>query len=190
MARPVAIDTDFLLHLAETQGEKEKICGLIRAFFQGLEVEPEYHELLFRHELPRENPVVLKLFQERALTIRALADIVTNRHAAGGRYYERVVKELYHEMTGEDYPCDVFEGWVRKRSLGEVHCVAMCFFLGYDCLLSDDRDAGQLQRITDSKLSFPVRIYSRRACRDYLQEHGDKHSIPAGDLKRLCHIRT
>lgn len=188
MPRPAAIDNDFLDHLAETDGPRDEVCRLIRAFFQGLDIVPELHELICRYELPRENPVILRLIQEKTVAIRPLADILTSR-SGGGRYYEMLVRNLYKEMEGTDYPCDVFEEWRRQQSLGEVHCVVMCIFLGYACFLSDDGGAKNLQFIVKNKMTQDIPIYSRADCREQLRGTPGC-GLTSNELKRLCHEKV
>lgn len=185
MPRPAAIDNDFLGHLADTRGQEAEVCGMIRRFFQGLDYAPELHELICRHETPRDHPVILRLLREKVVEIRPLRDILTSR-PGGGRYYEMLVRNLYKEMKGADYPCDVFEEWIRHQSLGEVHCVAMCFLLNYICVLSDDGDAKDLRQIMSDKTARDVPIYSRADCRERLRA-APGCGLTSNELKRLCH---
>lgn len=189
MPKPAAIDNDFLNHLVETTGSQEEICSLIQDFFQGLDLSPELHQFIWQHETDQNNPVIRQLLVDKVVALQTLSNILTTR-PDGGRYYELLVRTVYREMTGREYPCDVYHGWVKSQSLGEVHCAVTCLFLNYVCLLSDDKEAKNLKTIMKHKASRPVTILNRTDCRNYLQENPDCHNLSSNDLHRLCHIRT
>lgn len=189
MPRPAAIDNDFLSHLVETSGSQKEICSLIRDFFQGLDLSPELHQLIWQYETDQKNPIIRQLLVEKVMAFRALPDILTTR-PEGGRYYEFLVRNVYREMTGREYPCDVYTEWRKFQSLGEVHCAVTCLFLNYVGLLSDDKEAKSLKTIMKHKAGRPVQILNRTDCRNYLQGHPDCHNLSSNDLHRLCHIRT
>lgn len=189
MPKPAAIDNDFLSHLVETSGSREEICSLIRDFFQDLDFSPELHQLIWQHETEQDNPVIRQLLIDRTVVLRTLSDILTAR-PGGGRYYEFLVRAVYRDMTGLDYPCDVYEEWRSSQSLGEVHCVVACLFLNYACLLSDDKRAKNLKTIMRHKAGRPVEILNRADCQNRIQENPGRHNLSSNALHRLCHVHT
>lgn len=189
MPQPVAIDTDFLNHLAETNGEQGHICALIMEFFQSLNVVPQMHELLWQYEVEQTNPVICQLIENQTIQIRPIVQTLKN-DPTKKRYYDMLVRSIYRELYGEEYPCDVFNEWRHKKSLGEIHSVVMCMFLNYMCLLSDDKGAKDLKIVIQKKVNYSISICSRADCRNCLQQSQDKCTLKSSDLRRLCHVRS
>ena len=193
MFQKVAIDNDFLQHLAGTHGDAEAVRDMIRRFFQDLEYEPLLHELVYRHEvILKSHPVIERLLAEKDVRIAPLfpatepdAEEPILPSDAEKVWYEYLVEEIYKNFMGESYPCDVCSGWKAGKSLGEVHCVVMCFSMNLPCLLSDDKGAKALRNIADSMLGKKVSIFSRQDCQTCLQ--GKLHNLKRGELRRLCH---
>ncbi len=189
MPKPAAIDNDFLNHLVQTRGEQNHVCALIQEFFRSLDLEPFLHRLIWQYETDKTNPVIRQLLSEKIVIPCALDDILMANGSARGRYYEMLVQEIYRELHGENYPCDVFQEWKYQKSLGEVHCIVMCMFLNCVCLLSDDKDAKDLRGVLERKTGCSIPICSRTDCRKYLQEHSRNCTLQSDDLRRLCHTR-
>ena len=188
MPIPAAIDNDFLTHFAGTNGERDQVCALIQDFFQSLNVTPQMHELVWQREVRQDDPVIRQLIANQTVQIQTIVQKLQG-NPQKARYYEMLVKSVYRELYGEEYPCDVFTQWKYQQSLGEIHSIIMCMFLNYVCLLSDDKAARKLQWVMKSKAGRDIPIYSREDCRKYLQEHPDQCTLAAKDLRHLCHVR-
>ena len=192
MTRPVSIDYDFLNHLVEIKNHKDPY-NLILLFFKALEVAPEMHPLVHEREArPYMGKLALCLFDSGIISVPELSAIWRSQ-PGGQRYYEIMVRKVYKDFMGEEYPCPrVCIDWKTQSSLGEVHTVVMCAFLKQDCFLSDDKRAARdLGKIVRKILMEPVNILNRVDCCNYLkQEKRGQHNLTGVELNQLGHKLT
>lgn len=191
MTDKVAIDNDFLSHLVDIQ-QVSDLFTLITRFFNAIGVSPEMHPLVFTNEAkPNQKEISIKLFSENVIGILDFDSICCD--PSKKKYYEMQIRQVYHDFTGEIYPCNnVCEQWKTRKSLGEVHTVVLCVFLGCDCFLSDDKDASKkLGRIINKLMSKPIEVKNRQDCCDYIKNcRKDLHDLKSNELSKLGHRRT
>lgn len=190
---PVAIDNDFLNHLLGIKNHTD-LEQLIKRFFAALQVRVSMHRMVYDHEaIVINNPLRDILVADSTIAIVELESI-WNGIPSKKTYYEMIIKEIYKDFTGIEYPCrNVFEDWKAHCSLGEVHTVVMCALLTWDCFLSDDKEAAsKLQAIAIRKLNWTVNIYSREKCCAYLKELSieERQGLNSNELKKLSHASS
>ena len=180
-----AIDSDFLSHLVDINDTGDAYDLIVR-FFGELDFTVVMHPLVRKYEInPNKSTLEDKLFSEGVITVPELADIWSNK-PGGKRFYEIMVKEMYTRFTGQQYPCtDVCSEWKKQDDLGEIHTAAMCVFMGYGYLLSDDKSVvkklgGVISRVTQAS----VQILNRDLCCDILKSRG---LMKSNERNRLCH---
>ena len=192
MPERAAIDNDFLNHLLGIKTEPD-LVNLIKRFFRALQVSVFMHPLVFDHEASIiNNKTRNELLADNTITVMPLENIWEN--TPGGReYYSMMVKGIYRDFTGKDYPCeDMFGQWLAMQSLGEVHTVVACAFVLCECFLSDDRGAADLlQGIVLRRLNRPINIYNRQNRCDYLRtlDISEREGLNSNELKKLAHSR-
>lgn len=113
-AKEVAIDNDFLNHLLEINSHKYKgdTTELIRRFFAALNVAPIMHPMVYTHEA-KVVPNAMRdvLFNDGTLSVKELQTILDARKG-GANYYTMMVKNIYKDFKGVNYPCsDMFQHW-------------------------------------------------------------------------------
>lgn len=178
------LDTDFLNHITEIRKHPD-LYTLVCNFFTVLDVAPSMHSLVYEKEVLTQNEIKKRLFNEGVIGIQSMESIWKSK-PGGKRYYEMMVRQLYRESTGQDYPCaDVCKHWKARQSLGEIHTLVMCAFLGWTCLLSDDKGAKTAAEIAKSILAT-VEVKSRKDCYELLQAQPTLPFTPK-ELKRLTH---
>lgn len=190
---PVAIDNDFLNHLLGIKNHTD-LEHLIKRFFVALQVRVSMHRMVYDHEaIVLKNSLRDSLIADSTISIVEL-DSIWNGISSKKKYYEIIVKEIYKDFTGIEYPCNnFFNDWKAQSSLGEVHTVVMCALLTWDCFLSDDKQAAsKLQVIASRKLNWPVNIYSRANCCAYLKDLSleERQGLNSNDLKKLSHTSS
>lgn len=189
MAARTAIDCDFLGHLTDIQRYPD-VCDLITRFFSALDIEPVVHPFVYDREMtPALNQAGRDLFQKEVIRRVEPAELWEGSDDQRN-YYETMVKQLYKDFTGREYPCEMYTQWRAKQSLGEVHTAVMCAFLecGYFC--SDDKEAGEtLSRLLQNRMAFPVEILNRDACCESLKGKTpeERCGLTGDDLKKLSH---
>lgn len=183
------VDTDFLNHLVEIRKPPDYVHTLICDFFDALRVRPVIHPLLFKYEVPSGQVSISKLFSEKIFEVVPFVEFLGNVNDPRRRYYAMQIAEIYKEFKGCSCPVsDVFCHWEKKASLGEVHCVVMCFFLNCPLFLSDDKDAQRLSAILKRKTQYPIVIYNRQDAGETLKAHGC--SFGHTQLNLLTHFRS
>lgn len=191
MTNNVAIDNDFLSHLVEIKGRTELFEFIVR-FFIAMGISPEMHPLVHAKEVtPNQSALALRLFSEKVISISDFDSIKNN--PTKKTYYEMQVKQVYYDFMGTEYPCkDVCEDWQSRKSLGEVHKVVFCATVGYDCFLSDDKDAAKkLGEIILNRMSKPVEVKNRQDCHEYIKNHRQgQHNLNREDLRVIAHKHT
>lgn len=189
MPGKAAIDNDFLNHLLEIKNHPD-LPDLIRRFFIALDVSVFMHPFVYKCEaIVITNKVRDILVEDRTISIPELSDIWDNKDG-GKMYYEMMVRGIYKDFTGNEYPCNnMFEQWVARQSLGEVHTVVACAFVMSDCFLSDDRGASELQTIVFNRFNRPVHVYNRHDRCDYLRSIAlpKNQGLTSKELKMISH---
>ena len=173
MPKTAVIDNDFLNNLIDLRNHNDAY-DIIVQFFAALDYKIVMHPLVFKHEKnPIYYPLMDRLFNEKVITVPELSELWSN--ISGGKtFYELMVKKVYSEFTGKQYPChDVCGDWKKQDSLGEVHSVVMCIYMDCECFLSDDGEAVKyLGNATESATQKAVLIYDRQKCCDILKASG------------------
>lgn len=190
MPKAVAIDNDFINHLLEIKSHPD-VISLISNFFLDLDVQPYMHQFVYEKEyLICKNEIKNKVFENNIVSV-ALIEMFLSKPERK-TYYEILVRTIYRGFMGEEYPCeDVLSEWKAQHSLGEVHTVAMCELMGWDCFLSDDNGvASELSQVISEKLTTPICIYNRQLCCKQIKEKKSKGLIcklSSPDLKKINH---
>ena len=173
-----AVDTDFILHLVETEGISD-INAAVSLLFEELNIIPLMHELVYDNELNCHGSTLgvsqvkaLELFSLGLIHVKPLNDII--RAPGAEAYYKILFEEIYYKFSGSTLPSiDLFSEWVTTSSLGEVHSVVMCFFIGCGIFLSDDRKARSLKTyLINGTAGFEISIYSRQMACERAKEIG------------------
>lgn len=189
MTKPAFIDTDFLNHLVESRWPDD-LFGLIVRFFEALDVSPQMHPFVHKNEaIKYPTPIVVKLFAAEKVVVPEL-DIILNKYKYGARYYETLVRNIYKDFMGAEYPCkDVFSEWKDRCSLGEVHTAVMCVLLGFTLFYSDDKDAKMfLSKVVRKQTGWQICIKNRNDCCIFLSSK-DCRSLNHTELNSLGHSR-
>lgn len=187
----VAIDNDFFVKLTEIKRHND-VNDLIRRFFQALDVLPHMHPLVMKNEWQaHSNTVGNRLFAEDVVHQLPLTKQFDEKPALKS-YYEQIIREIYHDFTGEEaYPCgDIFTEWKAQKSLGEIHTVAACILLQWDCFLSDDKEAGKrLPKIVANRAGGNIQVCSRAGACDTLRGKSaeERCGLTASGLNLLSH---
>lgn len=171
MAEIVTIDSDFLFHLIRIK-RADDLLDLIVRFFKHLDMAPQMHPLVYENELQIKSEIILQLFDRKVVEITTEFETIIN-DVNKRSYYERQVKQIYMDFTGENYPNDdVFNKWTSQKSLGEVHTCVYSAFLNYTCFLSDDNKVSRvLGDIVERRMSRPIKVMNRKDCVEYLKNN-------------------
>lgn len=195
MPEQVAIDNDFLQHLLgiTSYPKAEDLYQAICRFFSALDVSPAMHPLVYEKETCDSlNDVGKKLFDDGIVGVESFQTFLSG-DAVKRQYYETMVQAIYQDFMGVPYPCkDMFNEWQCQKSLGEVHTVVMCVFLGWNCFLSDDKDvARDLGGIVHSRMTHPINVYNRQACCERLKGKtpDQRCGLTSKDIGYLSHTR-
>jgi len=180
----VAVDTDFILHLAEM-----KNCdpiSLARRFFEALRFSPVLNETLFVHELEPLSATVQLFFEQEIIHVLYFIGDLTNEKRV---YFERVVRDIYYRLKGDQYPLSsVFSGWEKKSSFGEIHSVAMCILMQLHIFLSDDKDSKIIERIVRNSMgrNSSVTVLTRADAVGIIPEDS---SLSRAEKRKIGHQR-
>ena len=110
----VAIDSDFIFKLAEIKDDDR--VNLCKKLFDELLFAPLVHELLRKHELEPMSANVRQFIDKDVISI---CEFLHELSPAEKLYYESVVRSVYKQLMGVDYPVDdIFDEWERSKSLG------------------------------------------------------------------------
>ncbi|MCM1233998.1 MAG: hypothetical protein NC489_28160 [Ruminococcus flavefaciens] len=181
-----AVDTDFILHIAEINRPPERIAEILDLVLTALDVCAVIHPLVYAKELDCAKPAVSALFTAGVIRPLAFEPDIFQGDNAREVYYRYLVPELYRRLTGDNFPegVDELTYWKRKSSLGEVHSVAMCLICGFGLFLSDDRDTMALKQIVEQQMLGQIEIYNRQEVLDRCSEDCD---IPRADRRAFAH---
>lgn len=187
MAKQVAIDCDFFQKLIKIERHPD-VKGLITNFFSALDIAPAAHPFVFDREMePMLNQVGRELFQEGVIR-REDPGNIWGASQEQKDYYEEMVKQLYRDFSGKEYPCEMFTRWMADHSLGEVHTAVMCAFLGWGYFYSDDWEAGKkLSGLLRSRMACSIEILNRDACCESLKgkKPEERCGLTGDDLRKL-----
>ena len=185
-----AIDNDFLNHLLEIR-TYPNLEDLIFRFFSALQIRAVMHPFVRHNEAEIKQNVVRDNLFSAGIISEVNLDELLFCDEEKVKYYSMIVRVIYKDFTGKDYPCkDVLHDWVSQSNLGEVHTVVMCALLYYDCFLSDDGDAARdLQGIVSRRLAWRVNIYNRKRSCDYLLSlpQESRSALNRSEIRLLAH---
>jgi len=189
--KEVAIDNDFVMHLAEIDWLQEELNDKVRILFLDIKVIPIMHELVYINELENgadcnNKTRALSFFSHGIMRKKEMSSFLDTN--AKKKFYEIVLKEIYRDFKG-DFPKginDVFKDWRAQTSLGETHTVAMCFIIGCDLFLSDDDDSKKLARILENKRAFKVNVYKREEVIDNFK--AELKDLNKHDRRTIKHV--
>ena len=191
MTNNVAIDNDFLSHLVNITGV-ENLYALIIDFFKEMNVSPEMHPLVYDNEAQaNQDKLAALLFTDGIVNKSDFNQIKNN--SSKKRIYEMQIKQVYKDFMGTNYPCEnICEEWMSRKSLGEVHTVVFCAIIGYDCFLSDDKDAvKKLGRIIQYRMVKSVEVKNRQDCCNYIKTLPNRTcNLKSKDLRIIAHKHT
>lgn len=169
-AHTAAIDNDFINHLVETKFDDEKLVAVLSIVFSELNLSAIMHPLVYEKELLKDNARIKLLFGSNVVSNVSFDDILQN-DAARKDYYIYLVTELYRSLNGDELPAigeDVFAYWAHKKSLGEIHSIAMCLICECGVFLSDDKDSKALKRYVERSSIGKVDVYNRE---EFINKH-------------------
>ena len=193
MTKNVAIDNDFLSHLVNITGV-ENLYALIIDFFKEMNVSPEMHPLVYDNEARAyQKELAAQLFTDGIVNINKSDFNQIKNDSSKKRVYEIQIKQVYKDFMGTIYPCkNICEEWMSRKSLGEVHTVVFCATIGYDCFLSDDKDAAQkLGKIIKNRMIKSVEVKNRQDCCNYIKTLPNRTcNLKSKDLGIIAHKHT
>lgn len=189
-AKSAAVDNDFLNHILESNIEEDRIIEILNLIFAELSLVAVVHPLVYDKELQLNDPKVSRLFSEGLLNKVEFSDIFSNDKEKKA-YYIFLVSELFNSLKGYSIPAtgdNILSYWVRKKSLGEVHTVAMCLVCGCGIFLSDDGDSKKLKRHVGLKSLGKIDVYNRE---EFLDKHIREGTtrISRDERRSLAHSR-
>lgn len=186
----VAVDNDFINHIAESKLKIEVIIQDLKALFAHFGLIAVIHPLVYKNEVPDNNVKLNQIFQENVIEKIDFDDIFDGDDEKK-IYYIYVIRELYSALTGESLGFsddEIFTKWIRERSLGELHSITMCLVCGSKMFLSDDKDSKSLQKYANQKFIDKITVYNRKEIfEEYIKTGGT--DIKRADRVRLAHVR-
>lgn len=168
------VDNDFTNHLVDCHLTDQQLVNNLNAMFSELNLAAVMHPLVYDKELLKDKARVKLLFETNVFSKAEFADIFQGS-SAKKLYYIQMVRNLYHVLTGDNFPFngeDVLTQWIRKKSFGEVHSFATCLLCGCGVFLSDDGDSKTLKQNLDRATASKVEVYSRQEFMDRFMAEG------------------
>lgn len=184
-----AVDTDFINHVAEINQPGANVAKLLDAVLSGVNLSAIVHPLVYKYEVLADDPKVRVFFEKGIIAQPTFEDILQGNAEREG-YYKYLIPELYNILHANDplpEGIDVLTYWMRRKSLGEIHSVAMCLVCGCGIFLSDDGDSKILSRTIQQRSLGEIQVYNRKEILDISQEDADP-KLPKGDRKAFAHI--
>ena len=169
------VDNDFTNHLAECHLTDEQLVTTLNIMFSELNLAAVMHPLVYDKELLADKARVKLLFEKKVFAKAEFSDIFQGC-SAKKLYYIQMVRNLYHVLTGENFPFngeDVLTQWIRQKSFGEVHSFATCLLCGCGIFLSDDGDSKRIKQNLDRATASKVEVYSRQEFMDKFRAEGE-----------------
>lgn len=181
-----AVDTDFILNIAEINRPPERIAEILDQVLTTLGVCAVIHPLVYDNELDCTKVAISALFTAGVIQRLAFVEDIFHGDTTRETYYRHLVPELYRRLTGDNFPEneDELTYWKRRSSLGEVHSVAMCLLCGFGLFLSDDMDAKVLKQIVEQQVLGQIEIYNRK---EVLDQCSAGCGIPRADRRAFVH---
>ena len=181
------VDTDFLIHVAETKCAAIDLLKYLAIAFEKLGLCGVMHPLIYEKELPQDMPIIQQVFEDQIIQVVDLDSLFSVEDGESKKaYYSLLVPELFKRLTGQNFPVeDIFNEWKRKCSFGEVHSIALCLVLGCRLFLSDDSDSKRLRKFIDSDLGS-VEVLTRE---DFFNSPELK-IIPRTIRRQLAHSKV
>lgn len=177
------IDNDFLGHLAESSLTDTDLIDVLRLVFSELGLCAVMHPLVYDNEVLKDKARIKLLFDKDVVCRADFADILQGDPGKKAHYIY-LVTSLYHTLMGEHFPARgdaVFDYWVKKKSLGEVHSFAMCLLCGCGIFLSDDGDSKRLKQQVKRVALDTVDVYNRK---EFFEKHMEE-----GQTKLVRHTK-
>lgn len=182
------VDTDFLIHVAETKCAAIDLLKYLAIAFEKLGLCGVMHPLIYEKELPQDMPIIQQVFEDQIIQVVDLDSLFSVEDGESKKaYYSLLVPELFKKLKGEKLPVeDIFNEWKRKCSFGEVHSIALCLVFGCRLFLSDDSDSKQLRKFIDSDLAT-FEVLTRK---DFFNSRELGNEIPRPIRRQLSHARV
>lgn len=185
------IDNDFTDHLAGCHLSNERLIEVLKLVFTELGLSAVMHPLVYQYELLIDKDRIKLLFEHNIISKAEFSDMFLGNNGRK-QYYIDLIEDLYELLTGNKPPIsgeNILTSWVRGKSLGEVHSVAMCLLCGCGIFLSDDGDSKQLKSILDKKTIGTIDVYSRE---DFINKHMSEGETKLNrkERKSLTHVLT
>lgn len=185
-----AIDNDFINHLAEAKISDEDLVELLNIIFKDLKLTVIIHPLLYKNEVMKEYQRVKLLFDKGIINQITLSDIFED-DPEKKKYYFHLIAEFFGYLNDQDLPVtgeDILSYWMKDKSLGEIHSLAMCLITTCGLFLSDDEDAQKLRKYIYRHLCKKVRVYDRSLLIDEHLKKGE-NQIGRTQHRSLAHVR-
>ena len=181
------VDTDFLIHVAETKCAAIDLLKYLAIAFEKLGLCGVMHPLIYEKELPQDMPIIQQVFEDQIIQVVDLDSLFSVEDGESKKaYYSLLVPELFKRLTGQNFPVeDIFNEWKRNCSFGEVHSIALCLVFGCCLFLSDDSDSKRLRKFIDSDLGS-VEVLTRE---DFFNSPELK-IIPRTIRRQLAHSKV
>lgn len=165
----LVVDTDFLIHFAESKIEPLDMFEHIQTIVKSLNKNAIMHCLVKKNELSllnqQQKPIIDNIFNQNIIQEASLEDIHQN-DSVMTKYYIFLIEELYQAINGEKLPVsgqDIFTYWIRKKNLGEIHSLAVCLMYECSIFLSDDGDSKELAQYIKNTHSHTINVYNRQS---------------------------
>lgn len=169
-----AVDTDFLIHIAESKLDDALLTSTLQTIFTELNLLPVVYLLVYENEFPSKSARVELLLKNNTLSSINYPEVF-NGDTDKEEYYLFLVKELYRSLTAKAFPIPdekIFSEWKSGECFGEVHILSLCLIGKYGIFLSDDGDAKHLRQIIDKKSLGSVEVYNRSELVDKHMQEG------------------
>ena len=179
--KKVIVDTDFMRYLNRpTDGSGIEILEKI---IDDLDIELVVHEFLYNKEMMGD-PLVKKLKEDELLTVIEYDEFVDESMEI---LYEKLCEDLYAYLNGRnlDWKGNSYRTYQESEAnLGEIHCIILAMFTGYDIIFSNDKGAKTLAKVKVNTSGYKLNV---KNIIDVLRELAlmEKKTITRGDFVKL-----
>lgn len=107
------VDTDFLIHVAETKCAAIDLLKYLAIAFEKLGLCGVMHPLIYEKELPQDMPIIQQVFEDQIIQVVDLDSLFSVEDGESKKaYYSLLVPELFKRLTGQNFPVeDIFNEW-------------------------------------------------------------------------------
>jgi len=175
------IDTDFLTHIADVKSVDP--LQAFQHYCEDAKVDVSMHERVYSEEA-MSFPATEQFF---SCGIVAISRFIATLTLFEKELYKRYINYLFSSYKNIPYPFeDVFEGWQKQCSFGEIHSMALCILHSYSLFLSDDKDSQRIHIIAKKNFEGKsIRVLNRKSAIDSIESYS---SLTRAERRALSHI--